>query len=254
MYINKKNHILSGVIFGTALFNLVFESVESIQRLILKRAYSTSPDMLEMSLWNSRMICSFIKLMIIMVLFYIAWMKLKKLASTVGDDDMIEMAKLQREALGDKLSSLSAYSISQLMQLWAAIFIGAELVYDVTSIIYRDFVAALSTLFDMSDQAMANAFVDFYNNTHGFKYMGMQIAIMLGIFVTGVFLKDVLLKIVAFAVTAVYTLAFMILSMNTLVIFNRSVGIVWTSVIFHMTQTVGLAVLAIYMSKKYKGL
>ncbi len=254
MYINKKKHILTKVIFGAAFCNLIFELSEGAQRFFLRKKYSFQPDMLEMTMWQVQLAVSFIKLGIMVVLFVLAWNELRRIKRLVGQDDLVEMAKLQTEAVTDSISTLSAYSIEQLLQIWAAIFIGAELVYDVTALVYRDFIGALSRVFDMSDQGMADAFVSFYNNTHGFKYMGMLIALFLGIFVTGVFLKDRILKAAAFLVAVLFTLAFVILRMHTVTIFDRSIGIVWTSVIFHLTETVGLVCLSIYMAKKYKGL
>lgn len=254
MYINKKRHILTKVIFGAAFCNLLFELSEGAQRFFLRNKYSFEPDMIEGALWQAGLVLSFVKLGIIVVLFALAFGELNKIEGLVEKDDLVEMAKLQTEAVTDNISTLSAYSIGQLLQIWAAIFIGAELVYDVTALVYRDFIGALSKFFYMADRNMADAFVSFYNNTHGFKYMGMLVALFLGIFVTGVFLKDRILKVAAFLVAVLFTLAFVIFRMHTITIFDRSIGIVWTSVIFHLTETVGLVCLSIYMAKRYKGL
>ena len=35
---------------------------------------------------------------------------------------------------------------------------------------------------------------------------------------------------------------------------GQMVGIVWTSIIYHLTETVGLFLLAVYLSRRYRGL
>ena len=42
----------------------------------------------------------------------------------------------------------------------------------------------------------AEQFVAIYNNTHGFKYIGLLIALLIGVLMTGIFLNDRLLKVV----------------------------------------------------------
>ena len=254
MFISKKEHILTNVIMGGAVCNLLFESAEAAQRLFLKKSSLFQPFMLEQTMWRVQMTLSLVKLIILLLLFYRAVRRLSRIRKVTERDDIAEMAKLQYEAIPESISTLSAYSIEQLIQIWASIFIGAEMVYDITAVVYRDFIGSLSAMFNTTDVASATVFVDFYNNTHGFKYMGMFVALILGVFVTGVFLKDRLLKVAAFVVAMLFTLAFFIVKMDTITVFRHSIGIVWTSVIFHMTQTVGLVALALYMGKKYRGL
>lgn len=254
MYINQKEHILSKVICQTAIVRLVGEMANSAARMIMNRQQGLQPDMLNVTITNFASIVSAIQIIVIIALFYKAYTRITHIRSVVPKDDFVEMAKLQEELGGNKISSLSSYSIVQLLQLWAAILIGVQVVYDVTSRAYQSFIEQMSLLIDFSDANIASAFVSLYNNTHGFKYIGMFVAISLGVFITGVFLKDSTLEIAAFAIMGCFMLAFAILQMRTVTVLNRTVGIVWTSVIFHLIQTVGLFVFSIYLSKKYKGL
>lgn len=254
MYINQKEHIISKVICQSAIVRLSGEVVDAIARVGLNHTQWLEPDMLNVTYDNFTSIVSTIQIIIITSCFYMAYTRLTHLRSVVLKDDFAEMAKLQEELGEGKISSLSSYSILQLLQLWAAIMIGVQVVYDVTSKAYQSFIEQISLLVDLTDKNTAMAFVSLYNNTHGFKYIGMFIAISLGVFITGVFLKDVKLKIAAFTIMGCFMLAFAILQMNTITVLKRTVGIVWTSVIFHLIQTVGLFAFSVYLSKKYKGL
>jgi hypothetical protein len=70
---------------------------------------------------------------------------------------------------------------------------------------------------------------------------------------TGIFLDDRLLKTVASVLAVLFLIAFSVFQMNTISIFGRMVGVVWTSVIFHATETVGLLTVAVYMRTHYQG-
>ena len=95
--------------------------------------------------------------------------------------------------------------------------------------------------------------VALYNGTHGFKYIGMFIAIILGILVTGIFLKDRFLWIFSAALTGIFMIAFVTLQMGTITIAGRDYGIVWTAVIFHLVQTIGILLLSVYLRRRYQG-
>ncbi len=97
------------------------------------------------------------------------------------------------------------------------------------------------------------SYVTIYNNTHGFKYMGMLLAILIGVIMTGIFLKDKLLKGVTLACTALFLITFSLFQMQTIEFFGKSIGIAWTSVIFHFVETMGLIALALYLRYRYHG-
>ena len=169
-------------------------------------------------------------------------------------EDRSEMGALQHEFLGDKIASLSASSVSRLLQLWAVIFIGAELIYDFSSIMYRKFIALLVEALEDTSGLSDGTFVLLYNMTHGFKYLEILAALLLGVVMTGIFLNDRYLKLASLSVIALFLLAFGLFQMQTVSLMGREIGIVWTSIIYHITETAGLLILSLYLTKRYKGL
>ena len=252
MYIEKKNHILSKAIFVTAAANLLIEAGISIYRLILKSGKTIEPDMLSSNIWNAQQLASTLMLFIIAVVFFLAWKKLSHIRNLIPEEDRTEMAKLQEETLGGKRPILSSYSVSQLLQLWAAILLCAQLIYQATSIIYKNFIEQLYSFADLTDDETTVMLAYIYNNSHGFKYIGMFIAITVGIFITGVFLRDKLLRTVSIVLILLYVAAISVTNMHTINIFGHQIGVVWTSVLFHFLQTIGLIVLSIYLAKEKK--
>lgn len=97
------------------------------------------------------------------------------------------------------------------------------------------------------------AFAAFYNGTHGFKYIGMFIAILLGIIVTGILLRNKGMAIASGILALLFMISFCLLNMWTLSLsfLNINLGIVWTSVLFHSLQTFGLLILGIFIRKRY---
>ncbi len=90
--------------------------------------------------------------------------------------------------------------------------------------------------------------------THGFKYLSMLMAILLGVMMTAVFLHDRRLEIAVPVIAGLFLLAFGLLHMQKISLIGREIGIVWTSVIFHLTETIGLFGFSIYLAKHYTGL
>ena len=252
MYFNKHTHLLSNSIMAVALIRLGTTALEGIFRFILGKSLLLAPDMFENVIWRFQLSGSVFKMIAITVVFYIVRKKLLKYINTVSEDDQSEMGKLQEEFLGNDLSSLSADSIAQLLEIWAVILIGAEGVYTVSTIIYRRFTAEL--LLMVLGGAQYNAFLSVYNLSHGFKYVEMLTAILIGFFMTGIFLKDNKIRIASIIITIAFLIAFSIAQMNTITLPGRTVGIVWTSVIFHLTETAGLLFFSLYLARNYKGL
>ena len=130
--------------------------------------------------------------------------------------------------------------------------VGIKLADLVLTDIYRNFVSDLFQLFDLTDSGSMAVFRTMYNNTHAFKYIGMLVAISLGIFITGVLLNDRLMKIAAAALIAAFILTASIVQMGTYVILNRAVAIVWSAVILQLLQTLGLFGFAAYLHYRYR--
>lgn len=252
MYFSKRTHLLSYSIMAAALVRLSGSLIEGAIRTLLKNTVTLTPDMFDTLLWLVQLAISLLEVFFISLIFFLSWRKLKRLRSLVSEDEHEELGRLQREYLGEHLSTLSATEIGQLLQMWAVILIGAEFIYIVTSEIYRKFVINLMLLSYSGGQYVA--FNSVYNMTHGFKYLEILTAIVFGIVMTGILLEDRHLKIAALIITVIFLLSFGIFQMHTLSFSGRYVGIVWTSVIFHLTETVGLFVLSVYLSKHYRGL
>ena len=253
MYFSSNKHILSRVIMASAVINVASAMLTGLIRIIISRKASLTPAMSDTVLWRVQIGASVLQLFLICGVFYYAFRKLGSYMNTVSDEDRAEMGRLQKEVFGDNLPALSSDAILRLLQIWAVILIGVELVYDITSSLYREFMIQLFNMELITGGIFSGGFTILYNSTHGFKYLGMLIAILLGIMMTGIFLNDRPLKAVATVLTVLFLVAFAVFQMNTISIFGRAVGVVWTSVIFHATETVGLLTVALYLRTHYRG-
>lgn len=251
---SKHSNLLTKAIFVGALSNMAQTVLSALLRMILGRDTSLTPDMLDFRLWAGELILAIFQISVTALAFYIAWRNHIEYKNNTRPDKYNEIAKLKEELSDETITTLSTYSIGQLIQVWTAVLVGAGIFYNATSIMYRNFIQSVIELINMSSYSTVIDFVNLYNSSHGFKYMGMLIALLIGIYITGVFLQDKLLKNIAISVTIIFLLSFLLLEMNTITIFSRSIGIVWTSVIFHLIQTVGLLALAGYLAWRYKGL
>lgn len=254
MYLSKKVHILTPAIMLTAIFNLLSELASGLARIVLSKLPSLTPDMLDTKMWTLQSAFAILQLLLTIGVFLVARKKLNRLMKLIPREDWSDMGKLQSEMIKDSVATLSITEINQLLQVWAAILIGVEIVYDVTSSAYKSFVTQLVKIVDLSNPETYNAFVALYNSTHGFKYIGMLIAICIGILTTGIFLQDRWLITSSITLTVLFLIAFVFIQSNTIVLASRMVGVVWTSVIFHILQTLGLMVLSAYLFKRYRGL
>lgn len=253
MYVNQKTHMVSNTIRTVAWINLAAAGVGGAVRLFLNRQASLQPDMLRAGYWMLQRGISLLQIVLAGLVFWRAFRKLNRLRQTVPKEDYSEMAKLQEEILPEGISKLSSYSIGQLLQIWAGILIGARLVYDIFTEVYRGFIADLSYVLDPSDAEAMRVFLGIYNNTHAFKYLGMLVAIAMGIFITGIFLNDRKLKLAAAGLTIVFVLVSTAAGMGTYTVLNRDVAIVWSSVVFQLLQTFGLLGLSFYLRRYYRG-
>lgn len=254
MYINSRIHILSEAIMKTAALKVAAALSESFIRFILKKGTAFSPDMLDIMLWRSQLLISALQIILIVMLFYSSWKKLTRYINIVPEEDRKAMGSLQEEYFGEKISSLSVYSIRSLLELWAVIFTGAELLYCFTSMMYRKFAALMMLALFNGSILSGSIFVMLYNMTHGFKYLEILSSILLGVFITGIFLQDRILKFTSLSILLLFLLSFGMFEMQTVNIMGRDLGLVWTSVIYHISETAGLFLLSFYLSRHYKGL
>ncbi len=251
MYLSKHKHLLSKCILYVAVIKIISAFIEGTLRLFLNNNVN-SPDMLNNIKFTVTAIISITQIILIAVIFLMTWKKMNHYMTIVPEEDKYELAELQRDYLGKGLSSLNADSLGKLLQLWAAIFIGAEIVYDFSSIMYRRFISILSGA--LSNDASNSTFIALYNMTHGFKYLEILIALLIGVMMTGIFLNDNFLKIAAIAVAVLFLLSFSLFEMQTVNFLGRAIGIVWSSIIYHFAETLGLVLFSYYLQKKYNGL
>ena len=237
MYINVKKHLLSRAIMFVALLRIAAACCEGLLRFLIRRSSTLAPDMLDIVLWRMQLVISGIQIVVTGLIFFFTWKRLNHLASVVPAEDRNLMGALQKEIFGDNLASLSVTSVNRLLQLWAAIFVGAELIYVFTSSMYRRFIGILMDALSVGDGMTDGTFVMLYNMTHGFKYVEILSAILLGVVMTAVFLSDRFLKIISVVILALFMISFSALQMQTVYLLGHQVGIVWTSIIYHVTET-----------------
>ncbi len=254
MYISERKHILSNAIMMAAIAKIFTALCEGGLRFFVKKNSSLSPDMLDIKLWHTQLAVSSFQIFITALIFLLTYKKLNHYINLVEKDDRKNMENLQQEYLGNKLSSLSVSSINRLLQLWTVIFVGADLIYIFTSIMYRRFIGILMDALSPGDGLSDGAFVMLYNMTHGFKYLEILSAILLGVVMTGIFLNDHFLKMASLVILVIFLISFGALQMQTVYLMGREIGIVWTSIIYHVTETFGLFLLSLYLSKNYRGL
>ncbi|PHU34817.1 MULTISPECIES: hypothetical protein [Pseudobutyrivibrio] len=253
MYINTKKHYLSKSIYISAGIGLLAQIVNAVSRIFFD-AKVAEPDMLNQVIFIVSMVLQVVVILVIIFVFSYYIRQMRHIVRLMKDDDSDEMAILQRKYIPDDISSLKAEAIYQLLEIWASIFIFVQIMSLVSNYEYRSLIRRLSELIPLDSYENAVTFYDIYNSTHGFKYIGMFAALIIGIFVTAVFLKDRFLKIVTVSVTGVFMLAFTIFQMITFETNFKIISIVWTSIIYHGLETIGLILFAIYLSKNYKGL
>lgn len=263
MYINRRTHYLSTALFWAAGIHVFSNAILGTVRYLVGKSDTLSsygPQMVNTVNIIAQMAVSAVQVILMAIVFFTAFDKLKKSLSVISEADRLHMAALQQEALGKSLPTLTGDSIGKLLELWGAILIGVRMVYDVCGLVYRKFIMDLMSMSSAATGAVQSAsigrgsFVTIYNNTHGFKYVGLLVAILLGILMTGIFLNDRLLKFITMILMAFFLLSFVLLGMQTFNFGGYSVGIVWTSVIFHLVETLGLLTLGIYLRKRYIGL
>lgn len=136
-----------------------------------------------------------------------------------------------------------APEIKKLIFVWGVILLPIQLIYELSSLMYTNMMNYIQVFLGINDSEIASMQYSWlYNSTHGFKYLGMLIAILLGVVVTGLILEDRKMLIISAVIAFLFMFAFLFVNMYTLKIdrINIAFGINWTSVIFHSLQTIGL--------------
>ncbi len=236
-----RSHVLSWTIWNVATVNLIFAGASGIFRISFNRADALNPDMLNASYWKVQTGMSIVQVTIIGILFLFSYHILKRQSERRAPVENLEGQII-----------LSGNAVLQLLEVWAVVLVGIKVADLILTDIYRNFVADLFSLFNLTDGNAMSVFRMMYNNTHAFKYIGMLVAISLGIFITGVMLNDRPMKVAAAGLIALFILSASLMQMGTYVILDRAVAIVWSSVILQLLQTFGLFGFAAYLHQKYR--
>ncbi|SDB68267.1 hypothetical protein [Butyrivibrio sp. INlla16] len=252
MFINRKTHYLSDSLFCASGIHLLANLILFIARQLIRSKNASRPDMLNSRILMSQFIVSSLMILVMAFVFVSKWRALKKSLSVVEESDKLKMAVLQQEVMGSSVPTLSGDAIIQLLELWGVILVGVRLVYDISSIVYRKFILNLTELADYTKE-LREQYVMIYNSSHGFKYISLLVALLLGLFMTGICLKDRLLKAMALLLISFFLISFVLLGMQTVTVGDYRIGIVWSSLIFHFTETFGLLGLGIYLRRRYVG-
>ncbi len=253
MYLNTTKHYLSKAICLSALIRMLAQVLNVVSRILFSSNLS-EPDMLNSTIFYFNMTVDIIVIFVIAGIFTKNLKEMKNIMSIVMDDDIEKMGLLQKQYIPNGISSLKAEAIFQLLEIWASIMLFIQVMSIVSGYQYKRFIAILYEIIPMDSYNQAVLFSGIYNSTHGFKYIGMFAAFIIGIFTTAVFLKDRFLKVVTVGITAAFLLAFTIFQMITVATEIKIISIVWTSVIYHGLETIGLLLFSLYLAKHYKGL
>jgi hypothetical protein len=263
MFISPKKHILSNTILIAALIRaaefLISGILRTIRRQSLLMIKPDGPSGLvsyiasESGYSRIQTVLSLLTVILTAVTFIYALKKTGAYMALIPKEDREDLARLQEEVFGENNSALSAETVRKLLRIWFAILVGAQIMYDISAGLYSSFTGYLSLATAESGDVTGAGYAFLYNLTHGFKYQGMLVALLLGIVVTAIFLSDRSLKLIAYTIAVLFIISSMGMEMAKVTLLGDTLGMVWSSVIFHAMNTIGLAAFAIYMRVRYKG-
>lgn len=132
----------------------------------------------------------------------------------------------------------------KLLILWGVILVPIQLINDVCVMLYTRMLELVQAVLLYSGIPEGpQTFALIYDMTHGFKYICMLVALLLGIIFTGQILEKKSLMVVGIVSALLFMVAFTIFRMQTVAIdsiVKFSIGINWTSTIFHLLTTIGM--------------
>lgn len=205
----KREYLLTGFfLIGTALIHMLAYAVNAFARIDVLAARYTG----EIPLWLIEIGGKIgLILLLYIVLRYLAYRKKRTRWSVI------------------------------LMEIWAFIFIVAESFYYVCLAFYNN---ALSKFQSVASQ---EAYLDFYNDTHGFKYAALYICIIFGIVLTGYITNSRFLSVISGILIVSFVICFGFIDMQTVRVMNREIGLVISSLLFHSVESVGIFFLGIWL-------
>ena len=173
---------------------------------------------------------SFIKLFIVAVVFGVC---------------LYKMSKLQYRARRAR----------QLLFIWGVILVPIQLVYDLSTIIYNRMLGMIWFILNSSYVENREVlYAMFYDSSHGFKYMGMFMAIVIGIIMTGILLERRRLVLISGVLITIFMISFAAINMHTMEFetLSLNIGLNTTSLLFHLLTTVGMFVLGLFVIRNYQ--
>ena len=242
-----KNYILSDSLSKVALLNFLCVLVGAGVRFIFRHAEELRPDMQNMNFALMGMAIAVVRVLLTAVIFMLANRRIK---TVIANEGFADPDKLKEEMNPAGSTLLTAYSTRKMLQVWGVILVAANLLQEFCSRMYQNVMDQLQSYY-IGESMASNEAVSVYNSTHGFKYIGMITALIIGFFVTGVFLNDRKLMIMSAVMMAAFAIAFGMFQMFTLRFADRSIGIVWTAVIYYLNNTVVLFIFSQYIRKKH---
>lgn len=145
--------------------------------------------------------------------------------------------------------------VRKLLFIWGIILIPVQLVYDLSILVFNRMLGMiwliLNTTYKEGNDVL---YAMFYDGSHGFKYLGMFMAIILGLIITGVILERNKLIYISGILSILFMIFFAAINMKTmnLDMLSFNVGVNFTSLLFHLLTTIGLGFLGIYIIKSYR--
>lgn len=252
MYLNKNKHIISYFLIIAAAIKIAAMMGNALARQLLTRGDSDIAA-LNTNIAQAGLFISFLQFVFLVIAYIYFYKKIRKYKNIFPVEEQIEIAKLQAENLKDGVSVLNINQTEHMLKLWGFILIMMQLISDVSTKMYENLIMYILSLITLSDFD-ASIFVAIYNSSHGFKYICMMTALIIGTYISSLFLDDRVLKIAAFVSLVLFMVTFRYTDSTALSMLGREMIIVWTSVLFHISETIGLLFIAIYIRIKYKGM
>lgn len=149
-----------------------------------------------------------------------------------------------------------AATTKKLVVLWGVILIPIQLINDMMVMLYTRMLELLQhVLIDSGMDEGTQIFAMIYDMTHGFKYVCIFLAILLGIVMTGELLEKRKLFIMSIVFAVLFVIAFTFFRMQSITVDavkTFTIGINWTSMIFHCLTTFGLLSIGLYIYFDFK--
>ena len=144
-------------------------------------------------------------------------------------------------------------NVRKLMVLWGVILIPMQLINDTCAALYTRMLETIASVFIQEGvDKDGRIFALIYDMSHGFKYICIFLAILLGLVMTAEILERRKLMIVPGVAGVLFMLAFTLLRMESTAIGSIQIGVNWTSLIFHGLNTVGLFGIGMYIERLYR--